>query len=130
MLSRARVYTPGLKTYTTPVIMATENEIDAELARLYRISTHLLWCNHSHLPLRARVTPLTEEEEAQLAAVVDELSLPARLRQAMRHKWWLGGAMLAAVAPVWGGVAVGAAAVGCGALAVAGLARSESALPA
>lgn len=106
-LSRARVYIPTIRTYTLSVLLATEANPDAELQRLHRLTSHLLWQNHPHLPARVQAKPMAPEEEAQLALVVAGLVRSARIDRALRYKW-VGLAGLVAV----GGAAIGMPVVG------------------
>ena len=98
-LSRARIYVPGIRTYSLPFVMAGEESPDAELARLHQIATRLLWQNHAYLPARIQAKPLAPEEEAQLAVVLEGLSRHARMGRAARYRWT--------------GAICGMAAVGC-----------------
>lgn len=99
-LSRARVYIPAIRTHTLPVLLATDPNPDAELARLHQLATRLLWQNHAFLPARVQAQPMEPEEEAQLALVVAGLARHARIDRALRYKW----AALASLVAVGGAV--------------------------
>jgi hypothetical protein len=86
-LSRARIYMPGIRTHSLPVLMSTDSDPDAELQRLHQIATRMLWQNHIHLPARLQAKPLAPEEEAQLAVVLAGLARSARIERALRYKW-------------------------------------------
>ncbi|NVB41826.1 hypothetical protein G6O69_28595 [Pseudenhygromyxa sp. WMMC2535] len=101
-LARARVFVPGVRTYTVSVVTTGEREIDRELLRLHELATTLLWHNHSVLPAQRQAQPLTPEDEAQLAAVVGNLNAQARLDRAMRFKWLVGAALCSVLAPALG----------------------------
>jgi hypothetical protein len=96
-LSRARVHVRGIHTHSLHFLMAAERSLDAELSRLHQIANRLIWQNHMYLPARNQAKPLTSEEEAQLAVVVQELSRNAKIQRIMRYKWAALG-VLAAVA--------------------------------
>lgn len=114
-LSRARIYLPGIRTHTLPVVMASERDPDAELARLHQIATRLLWHNHAYLPARLQAKPLAPEEEAQLAVVLRGLTRHARIDRALRYRWVMAAIALAAAGPVLGFPALGAAFATCAA---------------
>lgn len=115
-LARARVFVPGIRTYAVNVVTNGEPELDRELTRLHQLATQLLWRNQSFLPARTQAQPLAPEDEAQLAAVVRELGLHARIERVMRHKWLIATAVFGLLAPVVGlGLVVLAAASGAAA---------------
>jgi hypothetical protein len=125
-LSRARIYLPGIRTHTLPVLMASERDPEAELTRLHQIATRLMWHNHAYLPARLQARPLAPEEEAQLAVVMHGLTRHARIDRALRYRWVLAAIALAAVGPVLGFPALGAAFATCAAaLAVWRFARES-----
>jgi hypothetical protein len=101
-LSRARIYLPKIRTHSLPVLMSCERDPDAELARLHRIATRLLWQNHAHLPAKLQAKPLAPEEEAQLAVVLRDLARHARIDRALRFKWVLGAFALVVAGSVLG----------------------------
>lgn len=109
-LSRARVYNPRIRTLTLSLVLASEARPEAELSRLHHIATRLLFQNHEHLPARLQAMPLAPEDEAQLAVVVRELGLPARLAHALRHRWALAALGVALAGPMLGAPLLGAAA--------------------
>ena len=117
-LSRARIYVPGIKTHTLPVLLAAESNLDAELARLHQIATRLTWQNHVVLPARSQATPLAPEEEAQLAVVLSSLSRSAKIDRALRYKWSGLAAAVAIGGQILGLPVVGALAA-CGAVGFA-----------
>lgn len=86
-LGRAHVYLPTVRSYSIPVIMAVEPDIDTELGRLHQLATRLLWYNHSLLPARGQSQPLRPEDEAQLAVLVRDLARTARIDRAMKYAW-------------------------------------------
>lgn len=108
-LARARVYVARVRTYAVPVILAAEDTTAAELARLNGIARQLLWWNHQHLPAKARAMPLSDEEERQLAQLLDGISRQNRIERAMRYKWLGSGALLAVA-----GAALGPAFIAAG----------------
>lgn len=122
-LSRARVYNPRIRTLAMPFVMASEPRPEAELSRLFNIATRLLFQNHQYLPARLQAMPLAPEDEAQLAVVVANLALPARLGHALRHRWALTALGLAVAGPMLGAPLLGAT-VAVGTM-VAGLWRSN-----
>jgi hypothetical protein len=127
-LARARVYIPGIRTYAVNVVTSSERDVDRELARLHELTTKLLWRNHAVLPARNQAPPLAPEDEAQLAAVVRELAIHARIDRAMRHKWLVAAAMFGmfgALAPILG-VALYLLAAASGTVAVVELARGAA----
>lgn len=125
-LSRARIYLPRIRTHALPVLMASERDPDAELARLHQIATRLLWYNHAYLPARLQAKPLAPEEEAQLAVVLQDLARHARIDRALRYRWVVGAIGLAAVGPLLGFPVLGAAFATCAAaLAVWRFARED-----
>lgn len=126
-LARARVYIPGIRTYAVNIVTNSEPELDRELARLHELATQLIWRNHHFLPARTQAQPLAPEDEAQLAAVVRELGLNARINRAMRHKWLIATAVSGLLAPVVG-LGMVAVAVGCAAGAAIELARTTTPL--
>ncbi|MFO7566021.1 MAG: hypothetical protein R6X02_25480 [Enhygromyxa sp.] len=101
-LARARVYVPGIRTYTVNIVTNSEPDLDRELTRLHELATALLWRNHSFLPARVQAQPLAPEDEAQLAAVVRELGIQARIDRMMRHKWLIATAVFSLLAPAVG----------------------------
>lgn len=124
-LGRARVYVPGVRTYAVNIVTNSEPDHDRELDRLHEIATQLLWQNHAVLPARKQAQPLAPEDEAQLAAVVRELAVHAKIGQAMRHKWLVATALLGALAPVLG-VGLVVLALASGAMAAVELARGAA----
>jgi hypothetical protein len=125
-LSRARIYLPGIRTHTLPVLMASERDPDAELARLHQIATRLMWHNHAYLPARLQAKPLEPEEEAQLAVMFQGLTRHARIDRALRYRWVMGAIALAAMGPLLGFPVLGAAFATCAAaLAVWRFARES-----
>jgi len=86
-LGRARIYLPTTRSYSIPVIMAVEPDIDTELGRLHQLATRLLWYNHALLPARGQARPLRPEDEAQLAVLVRDLARTARIDRAMKYAW-------------------------------------------
>jgi hypothetical protein len=124
-LGKARVYLPGVRTYAVNIVTNGEPDPDRELDRLHEIATQLLWQNHAVLPARTQAQPLAPEDEAQLAAVVRNLAVSAKIGQAMRHKWLVATALLGALAPVLG-VGLVVLALASGAMAAVELARGAS----
>ncbi len=122
-LSRARVYNPRIRTLAMPFVMASETRPEAELSRLLNIATRLLFQNHKYLPARLQAMPLAPEDEAQLAVVVADLALPARLGHMLRHRWALTALGVAVAGPLLGAPLIGAT-VAIGTM-VAGLWRSN-----
>lgn len=86
-LGRARVFIPGIHTHTLAVVMASEADPGREVARLYQLTTRLLWHNHTCLPVRRLAAPLGPEDEAQLARVVEGLARHARVDRLLRYGW-------------------------------------------
>lgn len=105
-LGRARIYLPTIRSYSLPVIMAVEPDIDAELGRLHQLATRMLWYNHASLPARCQARPLRPEDEAQLAVMVRGLARTARIDRALRHAWLGVAASVAVVTPTLGLTAV------------------------
>lgn len=101
-LSRARVYEPRIRTLAMPYVMASEARPEAELSRLHHIATRLSFQNHAFLPARRQAGPLAPEDEAQLAVVVADLTPPARLAKALRHRWAITALGLAVAGPMLG----------------------------
>lgn len=101
-LSRARVYEPRIRTLAMPYVMASEARPEAELSRLHHIATRLSFQNHAFLPARRQAGPLAPEDEAQLAVVVADLTPPARLAKALRHRWAITALGLAVAGPMFG----------------------------
>jgi hypothetical protein len=86
-LGRARIYLPTVRSYSIPVIMAVEPDIDTELGRLHQLATRMLWYNHALLPARGQARPLRPEDEAQLAVLVRDLARTARIDRALKYAW-------------------------------------------
>lgn len=105
-LALARLYLPAIRTYSVPVLLAVDPDLDAELARLHQLATRLLWYNHNLLPARRQGHPLQPHEEAQLAVLARGLAKSARTGRALRHAWLATAVMVAIVAPTLGIVAV------------------------
>lgn len=105
-LGRARVFLPAIRSYSVPVIMAVDADIEAELGRLHQIATRLLWYNHALLPARGQVSPLRPEDEAQLAVLVRGLARTARIDRVLRHAWLGAATMVAVLGPTLGITAV------------------------
>jgi hypothetical protein len=124
-LARARVYVPGIRTYAVNIVTTSEPELDRELVRLHELATQLLWRNHSFLPARIQAQPLAPEDEAQLAAVVRELGIHARIDRVMRHKWLVATAVFGLLAPAVG-VGLMLLAVASGTAAAIEIARSAT----
>ncbi len=124
-LARARVYVPGIRTYAVNIVTNSEPELDRELDRLHEIATQLLWRNHAVLPARVQAQPLAPEDEAQLAQVVRELAVQARIGRAMRHKWLVATALFGLLAPALG-VGLYLLALASGAIAAVELARGAA----
>jgi hypothetical protein len=122
-LSRARIHEPRIRTLAMPLIMATEARPEAELSRLHHIGTRLSFQNHRFLPARRQAGPLPPEDEAQLAVVVADLTPPARLARALRHRWAITALGIAVVGPLVGAPLL-AATVAVGTM-VAGLWRTN-----
>lgn len=101
-LGRARIYLPTIRSYSVPVIMAVEADVDAELGRLHQLATRLLWYNHASLPARGQARPLRPEDEAQLAVLVRGLARTARIDRALKHAWLALAASVAALIPTFG----------------------------
>jgi hypothetical protein len=114
-LSRARIYVRGIRTHTLPFVMANERSIDRELHRLHQIATRLLWQNHVYLPARTEARPLSSEEEAQLAVMLQYLSRSAKIGRVMRYRWAAAGLVVGAACYLVG------FSTAAGALACAGL---------
>jgi hypothetical protein len=124
-LGRARVYVPGVRTYTVDFVTNGEPDLDRELDRLHQLAASLLWHNHAVLPVRAQGQPLAPEDEAQLALVVRELTTQAKLAQALRHKWLVASAVFGLLTPVLG-LALLVPALASGAIAAIELARGAA----
>ncbi len=124
-LARARVYVPGIRTYAVNIVTTSEPELDRELSRLRELANQLLWRNHSFLPARMQAQPLAPEDEAQLAAVVRELGVAARIDRLMRHKWLLASAVFGLLAPALG-LGLLALALASGAVAAVEFARDAA----
>lgn len=124
-LGRARVYVPAVRTYAVNIVTNSERDPNRELDRLHEIATQLLWQNHAVLPARRQAQPLAPEDEAQLAAVVRELAVHAKIGHAMRHKWLVATALLGALAPMLG-VGLFVLALASGAMAAVELARGAA----
>ncbi len=105
-LGRARIFLPALRSYSVPVIMAVEPDIETELGRLHQMATRLLWWNHTLLPARGQARPLRPEDEAQLAVLVRGLARTARLDRALRHAWLGVAGAVAVLTPTLGLAAV------------------------
>lgn len=101
-LGRARVYVPAVRTYAVNIVTNSEPDLDRELDRLHQLAASLLWHNHAVLPARVQGQPLAPEDEAQLALVVRELAVQAKISQALRHKWLVAGALFGLLTPVLG----------------------------
>jgi len=101
-LSRARVYEPRIRTFAMPFVMSSEARPEAELSRLHHLATRLSFQNHPFLPARRQASPLAPEDEAQLAVVVADLTPPARLARALRHRWAITALGLAVAGPMLG----------------------------
>jgi hypothetical protein len=117
-LGRARVYLPKVRAHALPVLLASEANPDAELARLHQIATRLLWQNHAYLPARSESTPLHPEDEAQLVVLLAWVKRGARIDRAFRYRWCgvalgvaalglIGGAPLLGVVAATGGLGLG-----------------------
>jgi hypothetical protein len=117
-LGRARVYLPKLRTHALPVLLASESNPDAELARLHQMATRLLWQNHTHLPARMEAIPLLPEEEKQLAVMVAGVTRGARIDRALRYRW-CGVALAAAAVGLMGGFPLLGAAAAAGGVGLA-----------
>ncbi len=126
-LSRARVYSPSIRTHALPVLLDTASTPGAEIHRLHGIATRLLWQNHRHLPAKLQAKPLPPDEEAQLAVVLAGLARHNRIGRAFRSRWTGVALGVAASAAMLGLPGVGAAA-GMTALGIAGwrLARDRT----
>lgn len=101
-LGRARIYLPTVRSYSVPVIMAVEPDIDTELGRLHQLATRLLWYNHALLPARGQARPLRPEDEAQLAVLVRDLARTARIDRALKYAWLAIAGGLAGLAATFG----------------------------
>lgn len=101
-LGRARTYLPTVRSYSIPVIMAVEPDIDTELGRLYQLATRMLWYNHALLPARGQARPLRPEDEAQLAVLVRDLARTARIDRALKYAWLAIAGGLAGLAATLG----------------------------
>ena len=101
-LGRARTYLPKIRSYSVPVIMAVEPDIDVELGRLHQLATRMVWYNHALLPARGQVRPLRPEDEAQLAVLVRGLARTARIDRVLRHAWLGLAAGLVGLTPILG----------------------------
>ena len=101
-LGRARIYLPTVRSYSIPVIMAVEPDIDTELGRLHQLATRMLWYNHALLPARGQVRPLRPEDEAQLAVLVRDLARTARIDRALKYAWLAIAGGLAGLAATLG----------------------------
>jgi hypothetical protein len=92
-LGRARVHLPGVRTYAAPVVAGTGLRSRDELRRQHQLATQLLWFNYEYLPRKPHANPLSDEEERQLARVIDDLKDQSRLP---RLGYAAGGAALTA----------------------------------
>lgn len=101
-LGRARIYLPTVRSYSIPVIMAVEPDIDTELGRLHQLATRMLWYNHALLPARGQARPLRPEDEAQLAVLVRDLARTARIDRALKYAWLAIAGGLAGLAATFG----------------------------
>lgn len=110
-LAKARIYVPGIRTYTVSAVMAAQGDLHRERSRLYGLASSLLWNNHAHLP--ARVQRVDEKQEAELERMTRGFQRQRRISGLLRYKWLGAAAGLAALAPVIGFVAtfVGVAAI-------------------
>ena len=106
-ISRARIYIPGLRSYSVPVIMATVPGVEAEFARIHQMATRLLWWNHAWLPARRLAKPLEPEDEAQLAVLIQALARNARIDRALRYRYIAVAVFLTAIFPLLGMLAAG-----------------------
>lgn len=86
-LSRAKLYVAGLWTYAPEVILNQDPDPEREIARLNRITTILSMRNHAHLPKSRAVIPLSDQEEAQLIAVSQEVSPRLRAHRVSTVIW-------------------------------------------
>lgn len=115
-LSRAKIYVPGIWSYSSAVVLDQDPIPEREIARLNRITSALASRNHRVLPSLPEAIPLSAEEEAQLAVVSDSVSLAGRHRQLSRYGWWVAAALAFGLVPFLGmlGVAVALACAGVG----------------
>lgn len=113
-LSRAKIYVPGIWSYSPAVVLDQDPSPKREIARLNGLTMALATRNHRVLPSLPQALPLSEEEEAQLAVVSDSVSLAGRHRQLSRYGWWATAALAFALAPLLGvlGVAMALACAG------------------
>lgn len=101
-LGRARIYLPTIRSYSVPVIMAVEPDIEVELGRLHQLATRMVWYNHALLPVRGQARPLRPEDEAQLAVLVRGLARTARIDRALKYAWLAIATGLAGLMPALG----------------------------
>lgn len=87
-LTRAKLDVAGLWTYAPEVILNQDPDPEREIARLNRITTTLAMRNHKLLPKNPEAAPLSAVDEAQLAAVSQEVSLSWRAHRAGIVAWF------------------------------------------
>lgn len=118
-LSRARVYEPAITTYAAPIVLACEDDADAELNRLHRLIARLAWANHHLLPARTHAEPLEPSEEASLQRIQATLTRASLWSSSIvRARPFLTAATLVMLAPFFGPLS---AVAGIAVAAVAGL---------
>lgn len=130
-LARAKLYIAGLWTYAPEVILNQDPDPEREIARLNRITTTLSMRNHAHLPATRKVIPLSDQEEAQLVAVSQEVS-PRNRAQRVRTVAWFALALLCLSSMPWLGLAPAALALLFGVLGIGRFRRNldaQRALP-
>jgi len=101
-LGTARVHVPSIRTYSPAVVMSSEPRIHSELARLYQLSTQLLWWNLHLLPAREQAIALAPEDEAQLAIVMRNLARTAKIERLLDYGWLPVMVLLALLGPLYG----------------------------
>ena len=101
-LSRAKVYVPGIWTYSSAVIIDQDPSPEREIARLNRLTSALATRNHNILPPLPTGHPLSPEEEAQLAHVTRAVSPRGKNEQFSRAGWLIAAATTFLLAPILG----------------------------
>ncbi|MEE9382215.1 MAG: hypothetical protein V3V08_02225 [Nannocystaceae bacterium] len=115
-LSRAKVFVPGIHTFSVPAVMASIRGVDGELSRLHQLAATLTVRNHALLPTRHQAQPLSPDDEAQLKRVFEGLKLHSKLARVARYRWFGYSAAFGALVPVFGAT-FGALALACAAFA-------------
>lgn len=108
-LRRAKVHVPGIWAYSNAVILDQDPDPAREIARLNKLTSNLAVRNHAVLPALPQSTPLSPEDEAQLAEASQDLCTINRARKYQVAMCMIATLLCVGIMPLAGVLSLGAA---------------------